>query len=71
MLRAITEASGALKRTTGGVEGITEAEQTMDEMAELIDDSNAVSVIYVRTYLLFGRIGIAFKAGQSSITCFI
>ncbi|VDD82097.1 unnamed protein product [Mesocestoides corti] len=43
VLKAMSEATSALKRTTGGLEGVADAEDTIDEMAELIDESNAIS----------------------------
>lgn len=44
VLRAITEASSVLRLATQGAKGVAEAERTMDEMAELIEDTNAVSI---------------------------
>lgn len=43
VLHAFSEASSALKRTTGGLEGLEDVEKTMDEMAEVIEDANSLS----------------------------
>ncbi|KAL5108559.1 Charged multivesicular body protein 7 [Taenia crassiceps] len=43
VLHAISDASSALRRTTGGLEGLEDAEHTMDEIAEAMDDVNSVS----------------------------
>lgn len=43
VLHAISDASSALRRTTGGLEGLEDAEHTMDEVAEAMDDVNSVS----------------------------
>lgn len=44
VIRAMSVAGSALKQATGGAEGLAEAERTMDDVAELIDDTNMVSV---------------------------
>ncbi|VDM16056.1 unnamed protein product [Hydatigera taeniaeformis] len=43
VLHAISDASSALKRTTGGIVGLEDAERTIDEIAEAMDDVNSVS----------------------------
>ncbi|EUB56291.1 Charged multivesicular body protein 7 [Echinococcus granulosus] len=43
VLHAISDASLALKQTTGGLEGLEDAEKTMDEIVEAMDDVNSIS----------------------------
>ncbi|KAM7539580.1 hypothetical protein Aperf_G00000046074 [Anoplocephala perfoliata] len=43
VLNAMSEAKTALKQTTGGLPGLEDAEKTMDDMAEAMEDLAAVS----------------------------
>lgn len=43
VLNAISEANSALKRITGGLSGLEDAERAMDDLAENIEEQEAVS----------------------------
>nr|CUU99220.1 hypothetical transcript [Hymenolepis microstoma] len=43
VLNAISEANSALKQTTGGLSGLEDAERTMDDLAENIEEQQTVS----------------------------
>lgn len=43
VLNAISEANTSLKQTTGGLSGLEDAEKAMDELAENVEDQEAIS----------------------------
>ncbi|VDN27408.1 unnamed protein product [Dibothriocephalus latus] len=43
VINALSTAGEALKTTTGGAEGVEEVERTMDDLAELMEDNEAIS----------------------------
>ncbi|VDM00993.1 unnamed protein product [Schistocephalus solidus] len=43
VINALSTAGETLKGTTGGAEGVEEAERTMDDLAEIMEDNDAIS----------------------------